>query len=164
MKCILCDERHILIPVYINGNRELFCVKHFNMHILHDPPDSLPEEIDAWVRDIQLLRAHLGHAKDAEPVLPSGTKAAEMRERLLKLRSVLDAMGSNGAITITSSCSPPILKQEYILDILSGLIDAIQWDKLEIGDTPRWKREFLEGLNIPIEFKKKLGYEEKQEM
>ncbi len=71
------------------------------------------EEIDAWVRDIQLFRAHLGHAKDAEPVLPSGTEAAEMRERLFKLRSVLDAMGSRGAITITSSCSPPVLKQEH---------------------------------------------------
>ncbi len=108
------------------------------------------EEIDAWVRDIQLFRAHLGHAKDAEPVLPSGTEAAEMRERLFKLRSVLDAMGSNGAITITSSCSPPILTQEHILEIFKGIIDDI---------APQWKREFLDRLNIPIEFKKKLGYE-----
>jgi hypothetical protein len=53
----------------------------------------------------------------------------------------------------------PLLKQEYILEILSGIINAIQQEKeSDFQDT--WKQDFLRGLNIPIEFKKMLGYEE----
>jgi hypothetical protein len=53
----------------------------------------------------------------------------------------------------------PLLKQEYVMEILSGIIDTIQAEKeSDFQDT--WKQDFLRGLKIPIEFKKMMGYEE----
>jgi hypothetical protein len=76
--------------------------------------------------------------------------------------------GSCGvAHTPDDACLPrveliPILKQEYIIEILKSIINSIQQEK-EIdsadGYDP-WKRRFLDSLKIPLEFKKLLGYEE----
>ena len=59
----------------------------------------------------------------------------------------------------------PLLKQEHILEILSGLIDEFHYvNRIEDAHTDAkntWKQDFLEGLKIPIELKKMLGYKEK---
>lgn len=119
------------------------------------------EEIEAWMRDIRLLSAHLSHPRDAEPVLPFDIGSrSEMRERLLKLSSLLKVMGCGlGPIRISSPCVPNAeLKQEYILEILSGIID--EFEDAHTDSKNMWKQDFLNELKIPIEFKKMLGYDE----
>jgi len=47
----------------------------------------------------------------------------------------------------------PLLKQEHIIEILSGIIEHT-----DAKNT--WKQDFLEGLKVPVEIKKMLGYKE----
>ncbi len=69
----------------------------------------------------------------------------------------------------------PLLKQEHIIEILSGIIDVIQQEKEDREDekenhegtkvdpflsTRHWKQDFIARLEIPIEIKKMLGYKE----
>ncbi len=58
----------------------------------------------------------------------------------------------------------PLLKQEHIIEILSGLIDEFHYmNRIEDAHTDAkntWKQDFLEGLKVPVEIKKMLGYKE----
>jgi hypothetical protein len=79
------------------------------------------------------------------------------------------------AVTLPRGELIPLLKQEYIMEILLGIIDAIQREKEDREDETEnhegakidpflsvrhWKQDFISRLKIPIEFKKMLGYEE----
>jgi len=58
----------------------------------------------------------------------------------------------------------PLLKQEHIIEILSGLIDEFHYmNRIEDAHTDAkntWKQDFLEGLKVPVEIKKMFGYKE----
>ncbi len=58
----------------------------------------------------------------------------------------------------------PLLKQEYVIEILSGLIDEFHYmNRIEDAHTDAkntWKQDFLEGLKVPVEIKKMFGYKE----
>jgi hypothetical protein len=57
----------------------------------------------------------------------------------------------------------PVLKQEHIIEILRGIIDDIEWEKMRDYDAnsapgPQYKQKFLRDLKIPVEIKVLLGY------
>lgn len=114
------------------------------------------EQIQEWISDINQI-----------VVMGRLQNQTEMRERLYKLSSLLKTMGSEldleeriKAVKQGSVVVPPRLKQEHILEIISAIIDAIQWEKLKNSNNYRpehWRREFLEELKIPFEFKKMMG-------
>ncbi len=69
----------------------------------------------------------------------------------------------------------PLLKQEYVIEILSCIIDAIQLEKENHEDEKEnhegvktdpflsmrhWKQDFIARLKVPVEIKKMLGYKE----
>ena len=115
-------------------------------------------------------------------LIPETEEEKATLERFWKGGVFLLGYGTSGRMTlsfadlqqpVSSSCLP----QAYILEILSGLIDAIQEEKVAlmkwqqrinegplgarwVVDIP-WKRDFIDGLKIlPDEFKKILKHED----